>query len=85
MAKALPERAVSNVKAVAPLGSFKGPWLPFIASLVLAGYALFVSRINDNPHLAYTFRAVSGMLFAFLVWARFLSPANCYLPPYTRR
>jgi hypothetical protein len=67
MPKAFPERAASSVNAVAPLGSFKVPWLPFTASLVLAAYALFVSRISDNPHLAYTFWAVSGMLFAFLV------------------
>jgi len=67
MPKALPERAVSRVNAVAPLGSFKVPWLLFTAALVLTAYVLFVSRISDNPHLASTFWAVSGMLFAFLV------------------
>ena len=66
MPKALPERAASSVTAVAPPGSSKVPWLLFTTA-----YVLLVSRISDNPHLAYTFWAISGKLFACLVLGKF--------------
>jgi TPR repeat protein len=57
-------------KAVAPASSVTVLWLPFVATLLLAAFPVFFSRIGDNPRLANTFCATSGALLVFLLFVR---------------
>ncbi len=70
MPKAVSEKAASTVKRVPPQGSVNVLWLPLAATLLLAAFPLFVSRIGDSPRLPGMFWAASGTLLAALLLVR---------------
>jgi hypothetical protein len=64
-------RAVKASKpATPPRASASALWLPFTGALLLGAFPFLFNRVGDNPILARTFWAVSGVLIVFLLVLR---------------